>query len=535
VCFLAVSSAARAQETTILPKAEVGKPYSVTIGVETENGKGQLLWKLADGTLPPGIRVSADGKVEGTPTETKSDPYVFNLSVADSSQPPQTALLHFSLTVSAAALQIKSVKVATTQLKVVGVSATAATPIESTAQAHVAGAGEPATPTAAPAGKELPAVPAANVAPTEGPSEPATAAKPQDKPPADGKSEQKPPLDCVTDAGKTGNCGGPRLRTIVGFEQAGVSAAQSKQNFFFDLQYDRPLGFHVDSELGPALRSWGNLRISSVPQQIDSGVAQFAADFAQKAGDLKVNQVAQSFEFLGGLQYRIFPKLVSEATEYATDPPYQEKQRQVVSLNLIAGGGVITPLTPQESVEIFSVPTNQPDFFTQYPQAIGKQFVAFTLADRNRFFRQAYGGFRILTHFLGELQYIRLSGNVRRDLWIQRVGDGRKNSRRGVAAGGICSHSVCESQLDLFFRDGNFQAGRPCDQCNSIPAGSGAARHAAIEPQCRSDRNAAVGSRLLSHRIRHGLSDADQELDGAKSPSESGHQRAKLVGQERDV
>ena len=30
---------------------------------------------------------------------------------------------------------------------------------------------------------------------------------------------------------------------------------------------------------------------------------------------------------------------------------------------------------------------------------MGKQFVAFTLPDRDRFFRQAYGGFRLMTHF----------------------------------------------------------------------------------------------------------------------------------------
>ena len=197
------------------------------------------------------------------------------------------------------------------------------------------------------------------------------------------------------------------LRTIVGFEQAGVSAAQSKQDFFFDLMYDRPLGIKRDPNLGAALRSWGNLRISSVPQQIDSGVAQFAADFAQQIGNVKVNQVAQSFEFLGGVQYRLFP-LSSNLTErYATAPPYSKDQRQMVSFDLIAGGGVITPLSPQDSIQIFSVPSNQPSFFTQYPQAMGKQFVAFSLQDRNRFFRQAYGGFRLMTHFLGDTTKLR--------------------------------------------------------------------------------------------------------------------------------
>jgi hypothetical protein len=63
--------------------------------------------------------------------------------------------------------------------------------------------------------------------------------------------------------------------------------------------YDRPLGVKEDPDLGPALRSWGNLRISSVPQQINTDVATFATGLAQQAGQLKVNEVAQAFEFLG--------------------------------------------------------------------------------------------------------------------------------------------------------------------------------------------------------------------------------------------
>jgi hypothetical protein len=202
------------------------------------------------------------------------------------------------------------------------------------------------------------------------------------------------------------------LRTIVGFEQAGVSAGQSQQDFFFDLLYDRPLAFKMDPDLGPALRSWGNLRISSVPQQINTDVATFAANFAQQVGQLKVNQVAQSFEFLGGIQYRLvaLPKKPTGkmlSADYSTPPPYDPKIRRAITLNLVLGGGVITPLSPKDSVQVFDVPSNQPSFFALYPQAMGKKFVAFTLPDRNRFFRQAYGGFRVMTHELGDTSKVR--------------------------------------------------------------------------------------------------------------------------------
>jgi hypothetical protein len=168
----------------------------------------------------------------------------------------------------------------------------------------------------------------------------------------------------------------------------------------------------MDPDLGPALRSWGNLRISSVPQQINTDVATFAANFTQQAGQLKVNQVAQSFEFLGGIEYRLFalPKKPKDKTflsgDYASPPPYDPKIRQAITINLVLGGGVITPLSPKDSVQIFDVPSNQPNFFTQFPKAKGKQFVAFTLPDRNRFFRQAYGGFRLMTHKLGDTSKI---------------------------------------------------------------------------------------------------------------------------------
>lgn len=203
-----------------------------------------------------------------------------------------------------------------------------------------------------------------------------------------------------------GKPGGQFLRTIVGFEQAGASASNSTQKFFFDLLLTRPLHFHLARkrnssaqgkaeeggfDLGPRMRSWGNLRISSVPQQISASVAQFATTFAQTVGELKVNQVAQSFEFLGGVDFRLL-----QTPGLRLGPDRETSQR--ITFSLVLGGGVITPLTPLDSVQIFKVPSNQPGFLVRFPQASGKQFVAFTLPDRDRFFRQAYGGIRVMTH-----------------------------------------------------------------------------------------------------------------------------------------
>lgn len=198
----------------------------------------------------------------------------------------------------------------------------------------------------------------------------------------------------------SGISGGPMLRTIVGFEQAGVSAAQSQQDFFLDLLYDRPIAFASADALGPKLRLWGNLRVSSVPQQISTDVATFATTFPQQVGQLKVNEVAQAFEFLGGTDYR-FWEYPNDSTYKSTDQQNDPDTQTKISSSFILGGGVITPISPKDSAQIFEVPSNQPAFFTQFPQAVGKQFVVFTLPDRNRFFRQAYGGLRMKTNFIG--------------------------------------------------------------------------------------------------------------------------------------
>jgi hypothetical protein len=415
VAFLIfTANAAKAQDPMTLPAGQVGKSYSAEI--KAEGGLLPLTWRVSGGELPPGLTVSSAGKLEGTPTLARRDPYVIDLSASDSSQPAQTALQRFSIVIAAAPLRITGVSQAA-QLKIVGVknpaSAETVDPIANAAIIRGSQDPPPATPTA-PTPQKLPDAPAptADGSPSgkdHGANKFVGKESLSDKPDTPDKSKTKTPsLACWKDATTVGSCGGPLLRTIVGFEQAGVSAAQSKQNFFFDLLYDRPVGVDRDYDLGPKLRSWGDLRISSVPQQITTSVATFASTFAQQVGDIKVNQVAQSFEFLGGVEYRLYP-LNPKSKEsrlkdlgYATSPPSKKDQREMISFNLIAGGGVITPLTPQDSVQIFNVPSNQPDFFKQYPQAIGKQFVAFTLPDRNRFFRQAYAGFRLKSRLLGD-------------------------------------------------------------------------------------------------------------------------------------
>ena len=55
----------------------------------TENGAAPYAWKISDGTLPPGLFLSASGTISGTPT--KGGDLSLTLLVGDGSTPQKTA------------------------------------------------------------------------------------------------------------------------------------------------------------------------------------------------------------------------------------------------------------------------------------------------------------------------------------------------------------------------------------------------------------------------------------------------------------
>ena len=226
-----------------------------------------------------------------------------------------------------------------------------------------------------------------------------------------------------------GTCSGGELeRSVIGFEQSGASSAKSLQKFFFDFFLSSPLPyFHprigkksrdcgadlkeardenrplmdaeekecrydlkVNSLLGPPFRIFGDIRATTVPQQITEPVGTFVANFAQQVSNLKVNQIAQAFELLAGVEYRI--------RQWHVPLLDIANNKQLFSMHFVLNGGFITPITPRDSLDVFNVPTGDPTFFTLFPSAQGKKYIAFVSPDRNRFFRQYYGGFRFKTH-----------------------------------------------------------------------------------------------------------------------------------------
>jgi hypothetical protein len=209
--------------------------------------------------------------------------------------------------------------------------------------------------------------------------------------------------------------GGTIVVPVIGFEQTGASSAQSTQKFFFNFFVSRPLpilgskGYditpanknHCDTDpfcapriFGPKLRWWGDVRIASYPQQISSGVGEFATGFATQVAQIKVNQLAQAGEFNTGLDYRLssFPKIF---------PTIGDSSDERVMLSGIAGFGAISPFNPLDVLQIFVNPdpasAQGPAFYKKFPSSQGFQFTGFTTPDRDRFYWEYGAGVRLTT------------------------------------------------------------------------------------------------------------------------------------------
>ena len=66
--------------TTELPPAELNTPYVATL--EAVGGTPPYTWSVASGSLPPGLSLSSDGTITGTPIATGT--FTFSLEVVDS-------------------------------------------------------------------------------------------------------------------------------------------------------------------------------------------------------------------------------------------------------------------------------------------------------------------------------------------------------------------------------------------------------------------------------------------------------------------
>ena len=447
-----------AEEDFALPEAKVGATYEYQF--QAEGGLAPFSWKIIQGELPPGVKLEATGKLSGAPTDARSEAYRFVIEVSDSSQPPQKFAQPFLLVLRAAQLRIalpqpnlkiSAPKQNNTPSPVASIAEDAPSieanghnmPLAFNAPtSDRGGATTSPQPLAAPLvrqarpGDEFLKVTATKDATLKvivdglqvklfhkGKKVDTISVSTNDeivvtltRPLRDGEEvviEQSLGGQVALSKPMTVQPLQSQLRrtgelatAIVGFEQAGASAASSSRQFFFNFFISRPLPFpfkgngydgrEFNSAFGPRLRWWSNVRVASVPQQVNQPVAQFVTNFPQEIGALKVNELAQAAEYMSGLEYRINGKDKFFLGQ-------SEESHQQFSLSLFFGAGAIGPMEPKDTLKIFETPpansATAEQFFKTYPQARGRQYIGFASPDRDRFYRQYSAGLRLTTFY----------------------------------------------------------------------------------------------------------------------------------------
>ncbi len=125
-------------------------------------------------------------------------------------------------------------------------------------------------------------------------------------------------------------------RVIVGLEQSAAGSAAPVQKAAVSLFFSEPLTARFGT--------WGDVRLSSIPIDVQSTLVTLPADAGKIVGAIPLNELVRSGEFLVGVSYRVLGG-----------------QGRWSSLSLIASQGVAMPLVPNE----------------------------------DRFYRQYYGGLRV--------------------------------------------------------------------------------------------------------------------------------------------
>lgn len=190
-------------------------------------------------------------------------------------------------------------------------------------------------------------------------------------------------------------------RAVLGFQQSGASSASNTQKPFLDFFFTAPIIRGNNSKFFPRLSMWGDIRFTSAPQQqtaTNVALSAFSSTFLNTVTDGKVNDLVQSFEFLAGLDFKLYEP--QEASNL-----FGLRQKSIVSF--IASFGASNPLSSQQSAQIFQVPklpggADNPEFTKLFKEAEGKTNIAFVPSERDRFYRQYYGGFRLRTVYYDE-------------------------------------------------------------------------------------------------------------------------------------
>jgi hypothetical protein len=174
-------------------------------------------------------------------------------------------------------------------------------------------------------------------------------------------------------------------RSVVGFQQAAASSADSRQSFFLDFFIER--GLSQISAVNARFLLWGNIRVASVPQQVSSALSLLAPGSGTALPSVNINQLVQSAEFLNGVEVRLW-RLRSQIA-----------QRDI---GIIAQYGESGPFASKDSLQIFNLPESTSPQFATFQRlygtpSAGAQYAGFVLPEQSSFSKQYGAGFRVTT------------------------------------------------------------------------------------------------------------------------------------------
>jgi len=161
-------------------------------------------------------------------------------------------------------------------------------------------------------------------------------------------------------------------RLIGGYTGSIGRSAAPKGQYYFEVFASTPL----DSG---ATRTWGSVKVASTPHQVDAPIQKFVAELATNIGNVKVNEIGHSGEFLIGLERRIPLSLV----------PF--------NFSPIIAVGATTPINPEENISMFQVDSDNSVLAQRFPATVGKQYVAFVPPQRDGAYWQYQAGVRLTT------------------------------------------------------------------------------------------------------------------------------------------
>lgn len=183
-------------------------------------------------------------------------------------------------------------------------------------------------------------------------------------------------------------------RAILGVEQAAAASAKPEQKLFLEFNLSAPLFRKSDSPLKAPVWLWLNPRITSLPKPLSGTVAEFAtaSNFVAPFTGGNVNDIVQGFEFLGGVEVKMSPLSGAIPSGFGSETKVR------FGVSFVVAAGMSTPFGSQQlAPQIFKVNRT---VINAFPGAKDKEFIAFVNADRNRFFRQYYGGLRLKSYFV---------------------------------------------------------------------------------------------------------------------------------------